>query len=160
MTVETWQDTWKAMEVTDTTQLTIGKPMSKGGTVVWVCPENWVVRPINSSDPLYWVRLRLSAAPTGLRVGQISCIRRSILCAPATFRTLALIFREAPVSHKSPWLEKAEYYENEAQLAINRAWPLVGGEFDLTTPVDDIVDADEAVQTSDEAATPFRWERA
>ncbi len=160
LTVESWQDAWTAMTVTDTTQLTIGKPFSKGGTVIWVVPDNWTVRALNSSDPLYWVRLRLSAAPTGLRVGQISCIRRSVLCAPATFRTLALIFREAPVSHKSPWIEKADFYEREAQLAINRAWPLVGGEFDLNVPPDDVVDATEIAQTSDTAATPFRWERA
>jgi hypothetical protein len=72
---------------------------------------------------------------------------------------LATIFREAPQQQDGPWLEKAQWYENQAELALNRALPLVGGEFDTSVPPDDVVDADEQEQTTDQAGSPFRWER-
>jgi hypothetical protein len=160
LTVEVWEDGWVPLAVTDGTQATDGKPFSKGGSLTWSVPSEWVLRPLNSSDPLYYARIKLSATPTSAKCGQITCIRRSVLCAPATFRTLALIFREAPVSHKSPWLEKADFYEKEAEMAMSRALPLVSGEFDLGDPPDDIVDEDEAQQTQEQAGGTFRWERA
>lgn len=160
LTVELWCDEWRSVTVTNTTEATIGKPFSRGGTLAWTVPAEWVLRSLNSSDPYYWARIRLSAAPTGAKVGQVSCIRRSVFCAPATLRTLAMIFREAPVSHKSPWIEKAAFYEAEAHKALNRAWPLAGGEFDLTTPPDDVIDTSEAKNTAEYAGTPLRWERA
>jgi hypothetical protein len=154
LTVEIWRDQWKTSvseHVTDGTVGTIGKPFSKGGAITWTVPEDWVVRPVNSSAALYYARLRLSAAPTGATIGQISVIRRSHLCAAATLRTLACIFYEAPISQEGPWKDKAEWYEREAQHAWERVQPLIGGEFD-TDPVDDVIDADEATQTTDQAS--------
>lgn len=159
MTVELWQDTWQSVTASDGTQATAGKPFSKGGAITWTVPGEWVLRALSTTDPLYWVRMKLSAAPTSAEIVQISCIRRSVLCAPATLRTLATIFREAPSQQDGPWLEKAQWYENQAELALNRALPLVGGEFDTSVPPDDVVDADEQEQTTDQAGSPFRWER-
>ncbi len=160
LTVELWQDAWTSVSPFDDTQATTGKPFSRGGTISWAVPDDWVMRPLNSSDPLYWARLKLSSAPTGAKLSQVTCIRRSVLCGPATFRTLASIFREAPVSHKSPWLEKAAYYEQEAQQAMSRALNLVGGEFESASSGDDAIDETEEQQTTEEVASPFRWERA
>jgi hypothetical protein len=160
LTTELWCDEWKATTVTDGTQATVGRPFSRGGSIIWTTPGEWVLRSLNSSDPLYWVRFRLSAAPTSALLGQISVIRRSVFTAPATLRTLAMIFREAPVSNKSPWLEKANFYEAEAQKSLSRAWSMCGGEFDLTAPPDDVIDQTEADHTPEQAGSGIRWERA
>ncbi len=160
LTVEVWCDEWRAVTVTDTTQATIGKPFSRGGSLSWVVPSEWVLRTLNSSDPYYWARIKLSAAPTGAKFGQVSCIRRSVFTAPAALRTLAMVFFEAPVSHKSPWLEKARFYEREADASLNRAWALAGGEFELSDPIGDAVTQDDAANTSDQAGSPLRWERS
>lgn len=159
LTVETWQDEWKATITTDGTQATVGRPFSRGGAILWSVPDTWVLRALNSSRPLYWARFRLSAAPTSAKFGQVAVIRRSVFSAPATMRTLAMIFREAPVSHKSPWVEKANFYEAEAQKSLSRAWAMCGGEFDLTEPPDDVVDQEEAINTPEQSGSPFRWER-
>jgi hypothetical protein len=160
MTLELWQDTWTDTTESDGTQVSgNGKPFSKGGAITWTVPGEWVLRTLSASAPLYWARIRLSAVPTSAEIVQLSCIRRSVLCAPATLRTLATIFREAPQQQDGPWLEKAQWYENQAELALNRALPLVGGEFDTSVPPDDVVDADEQEQTTDQAGSPFRWER-
>jgi hypothetical protein len=160
LSVELWLDTWAQVAHTDSTQATSGKPFSKGGSIIWTPSGEWVLRTLNSSDPLYFARLKLSAAPTGATLHQMAVIRRSVLCAPATLKTLALIFREAPTQQDGPWIEKAEYYEREAEHAYVRAEELVGGEFDTTDPPDDVVDATEQGQTTDQVGGPFRWERA
>ena len=102
LTVELWQDAWTGVSATDGTLATTGKPFSRGGAVSWTVPGEWVLRSLNSLGPYYWARLRLSAAPTGAKASQVACIRRSALCAPATLRTLALIFREAPMQQDGP----------------------------------------------------------
>jgi hypothetical protein len=150
LTVEYWGDEWGVLGVTDGTAKSAGKPFSGGGAITWDLPGDWVVRPVNSSAPLYWVRLKLSAAPTaGTAASQIGCIRRSSLCAPVTFRTLMHIFREAPTAQDGPWREKAEWYEQEANASLERALLILGGEFDTVTP-DDVVDETEATQTTAE----------
>lgn len=155
LTVETWRDEWKAFtlgtDCTDGTIATAGKPFSKGGTVTWTVPEDWVVRTVNNSVALYFARLRLSGAPTGASVGQVSVIRRSCLCAAAALRTLAMIFHEAPTQQDGPWAEKAEWYEKQAEDAWQRVQPLLGREFDID-PVDDVIDKTEATQTTDLAS--------
>jgi hypothetical protein len=160
LTTEIWCDEWRAVTVTDGTQATVGRPFSRGGSIIWSVPGEWVLRSLNSSDPLYWVRFRLSAAPTSATLGQITCIRRSVFTAPATLRTIAMIMREAPVSNKSPWIEKANFYEAEAQKSLSRAWAMCGGEFDLSEPPDDVIDAAEGQNTAEAAGGGFRWERA
>lgn len=160
LTVELWRDAWRSVLVSDGTQATTGKPFSKGGTLTWALPEDWVVRAVNSSAPLYWARLRLSAAPTGSAIGQVGVIRRSVCCGPAALRTLAYIFREARTAQDGPWQEKAEQYLRESEEAWQRIQPLLGREFDTQT-VDDQVDATEATQTSAEATgAAWSWERA
>lgn len=161
LTVELWQDGWRAVAVTDGTQATTGKPFSRGGSITWTIPPDWVIRPLSTqTTSLYWARLRLSAAPTGAACGQVSVIRRSVLTAPAAYRTLALIFREAPLKQDGPWTEKATWYETEASVSLQRALALVGGEFDADSPTDDVLDADDAAQTREDAGSPLRWERA
>ncbi len=150
LTVEIWRDRWMGVAVTDGTVATSGKPFSKGGAITWSVPEDWVVRPVNSSAALYFARLQLDGAPTGAAIGQVSVIRRSCLCAAAAMRTLAYIFHEAPTQQEGPWDKKAEWYETEAQHAWERVQPLLGREFDTET-VDDVIDAEEAAQTTESA---------
>jgi hypothetical protein len=155
LTVNYWADGWTALPVTDGTAKTSGKTCSGGGSVTWATPSDWVPRTLNGSVALYWVRLSVSATPTSAKASQIGVIRRSALSAPLTFRTLLLIMREAPTGGNGPWAEKALWYESEADAALQRAIPLLGGEFD--TDASDQVSSDEAVQTESEvAAAPFR----
>lgn len=149
VTLQLWTDRWRTVPVQDGTQATTGKPFSAGGAITWTVPDGWELRAVNSSDPLYWARLALSAAPTGASATQISVIRRSVLAAPVALRTLALVFRAAPAAQDGPWREKADLYGQEAELALQRAVGLVGGEFDTVTE-DDVIDADEAEQTTAE----------
>ncbi len=149
--VELWRDTWKTVAISDGTQLTAGVPFSKGGAMKWTVPEDWVVRAINDSPALYYARVKLSGAPTGAALGQMSVIRRSSLCAAATLKTLQLIFREAPIQQDGPWERKAEDYGTEAQHAWERSLPMLGREFDTDT-VDDVIDKTEATQTTDTAS--------
>jgi hypothetical protein len=48
------------------------------------------------------------------------------------FRTLQLIFQEAPTGADGPWREKADFYKDEADAALQRALAICGGEFDPT----------------------------
>lgn len=160
LTVECWRDTWKAFPTSaisdDTKSSNNGKPFSKGGAITWTVPEDWVVRPVNNSDALYFVRFRLDGAPTSAAIGQTSVIRRSCLCAPAALYTLHLIFNEAPTQQDGPWERKAEDYLKKAEDAWQRVQPLLGREFD-TDPVDDTIDATEATQTTEQATNGGGW---
>lgn len=161
LTVELWQDGWRQVAVSDGTQGTAGTPFSRGGSITWSIPGDWVIRPLSTqATPLYWARLRLSATPTNAKAGQVSVIRRSVLCAPATYRTLAMIFREAPLQQDGPWADRAAWYETEASIAFQRALALVGGEFDADAPSDDVLDREDEAQTREDAGSPMRWERA
>ncbi len=158
LTASAWCDTWEPLVVSDGTQATVGKPFSKGGTLTWAVPETWVPRTIDGSAALYWVKVALSAAPTGATAGQLAVIRRSVLAGPAALRTLALIFMESPTAQRAgTWEAKADLYMREAQHALERALSLVGGEFDTLTQ-DDVVDAEEAAQTPEQAAGRGLWQ--
>lgn len=156
LTVQAWRDAWQQVAVDDGTVLTAGVPFSRGGAITWTLGDDWVTRSLSTVDACYWVRMALSATPTGAKAGQVAVIRRSLLCAPVTFRTLALIFREAPLSQDGPWRERADWYEAEAERALQRVLPILGGEFDTITE-DDVVDADEAEQTASEARGASAW---
>ena len=145
LTVQLWSDAWQSVGITDGTLHVSGKSLSGGGAVTWMPPFEWVERPINNSVSLYYAKVTMSAVPTSAKASQISVIRRSLLCAAVTFRTLALIFREAPTSQDGPWEKKADWYETQALTAFERVLPVIGGEFD--TSVDDVIDQTEAVQT-------------
>lgn len=160
LTVEVWCDTWKAIPVTDGTAATSGTPFGRGGAITWRIPEDWVLRPLSDTSLRYYARLRTSAVPTGAMAGQVSVIRTSVLAYPVICRTLAMIFREAPMTQDGPWAEKAAYYEAEAALGLQRALPLVGGEFDADVPTDDTLDTDDTAQTRETAGSGRRWERA
>lgn len=156
LTTQVWADAWQApADVADGTALVPGKPFSGGGALTWVNPERVTRRPVNGSGSLYWVRLSLSGAPTSAAVGQIAVIRRSRLRAPVTFRTLSLIFAEAPTSQSGPWREKRDYFEREAEQSLERVMSKIGGEFD--TSGDDVIDATEAQQTAEEVAGGSLW---
>lgn len=149
LSVSLWSDAWQPIGMTDGTRHVSGKSLSGGGSVTWMPPFEWVERPINSSPTFYYAKVMMSAVPTGAKASQISVIRRSLLCAAVTFRTLALIFREAPTSQDGPWTVKADWYETQAQAAFERVLPFIGGEFDTET-VDDVIDQAEAVQTAED----------
>jgi hypothetical protein len=158
LTVAYWNGSWQPLAITDGTQQISGKTFGQGGSVTWVLPADWVVRPVSTSALLYWVKVSVSATPTSAKAGTISVIRASALRAPATYRTLQLIFQEAPTSLDGPWLEKAAFYKAEADAALQRALAICGGEFD--TDDSDDVDADEAAQTVEEAGGGWTLERA
>ena len=149
LTVKYFNGDWLPLVVNDATSRTSGKTLSGSGSVIWDLPMDWVTRKVNGFDALYWVELSVSATPTSATAGQIGVIRASSLRAPLTFRTLQLIFREAPTSQEGPWSEKAEFYAEEAESALQRALPIVGGEFD--TDETDLISPTEAAQTSAEA---------
>ena len=158
LTVQYWADAWTPLVITDGTAKVAGNTCSAGGAITWALPMDWVARTVNSTGPYYWVKVTVSATPTGAKAGQIGVIRRSVLSAPATLRTLLLIMREAPTGANGPWDDKATWYETEADAALQRALPLVGGEYD--TDASDQVSATEATQTDSEVgAGPWRMER-
>lgn len=152
MTVEYWNGRWRGLQIADSTKAVSGKTLSAGGSVTWTLPVDWATRPVNGSGARYWARISVNATPTGATATQIGVIRRSVLCAPATLRTLMWIFREAPTSQDGPWDRKAAYYETEADAALQRALRIVGGEFDTAEPPDDLIDPTENAQTSAEAS--------
>lgn len=160
-TVAYWNDAWTPLVVTDGTQATVGTSFSKGGAITWATPDDWVLRGLSTYDRLYWAKVTTTATPTAGQAGQCGVIRASLLTAPVTFWTLALIMLEAPTSGKGPWLEKREAYEQLAQDALQRAIPSLGGEFESDEPVTDQISDEEAAQTT-EAVTggPWRLERA
>lgn len=158
LTVSYFNDAWTALAVTDGTAKTTGKPFSGGGALAWRLPDDWTPRKVNGVGPYYWVKVTVSATPTSAKAGQIGCIRRSVLGPAATMRTLLLIMREAPSGGGGPWADKAAWYETEADAALQRALPLLGGEFD--TDESDQVSESEAAQTESEVSrSPFRLER-
>lgn len=155
MTVMLWTDAWQQYGITDGTIHTSSRTLSGGGAVTWTVPGEWVERPVNNSPSLFYARVKVSAVPTGAQLAQIGVIRRSLLCAPVTLRTLCLIYREAPTSQDGPWREKAEWYEAQAEAAFDRVKGAIGGEFDTIT-VDDVVDGEEQAQTA-AAVTGGGW---
>jgi hypothetical protein len=159
LTVSFWGDEWSALTITDGTAKTLGKPFSGGGAITWRVPSTWVTRTVDGSDPLYWVKVTVSATPTSAKAGQIGVIRRSSLCAPLVFRTLMLIMWEAPTGGGGPWAEKAFHYESEADAALQRALQICGGEFETDAPATDLISATEAEQTVAEVSRGWRLER-
>ncbi len=160
LTVSYWADGWVNLAIKDDTSKVTGKAFSAGGAVSWRVPSGWVKRAISTSGSFYFVKVTISATPTGAKASQVGVIRRSALCAPATFRTLELIMREAPTGGSGPWSEKADYYKDEASQALQRALQIVGGEFETDDPPTDVLSPDEADQTVEEAGGGWRMERA
>lgn len=160
LTVQGWSDSWVTLAVDDRTSRTAGKAFSGGGAITWRPPSTWVKRTINGSAALYWVKVTISATPTGATAGQIGVIRRSALCAPVLFRTLELIYQEAPSGGPGPWADKAAYYRQEAEASLQRALQICGGEFETDDPATDLVSPAEAGQDVAEVATGWRLERA
>lgn len=159
LTVAYWSGAWDSLTIADGTSQTAGKAFSGGGSITWTLPADWATRTINSVASLYWIKITISATPTSAKAGQLGVIRSSSLRAPTTFRTLQLVFREAPTSHDGPWREKAEFYAEEADLALQRALLICGGEFD--TDLNDLIGATEDAQTVDQVSGgPWGLERA
>ncbi len=150
LTVSYWDGNWTALTISNGTAQVSGKTFSGGGSIVWTLPTDWATRVVNGSDLLYWVKLTVSATPIGAKSGQIGAIRTSSLRAPATFRTLQLIFQEAPTAADGPWREKAAFYKDEADLALQRALVIVGGEFDSDSS--DLISDTESQQTSEQVS--------
>ncbi len=160
MSVAYWNGNWESLTITDGTIQVAGKAFSAGGSVTWTLPTDWGIRAINSSDRnLYWAKVTVSAAPTGAKMGQVGVIRASALRPPVTLRTLQLIFREAATKTDGPWKEKADFYQQESEVALERALAICGGEFD--TDESDLLNETEAEQTAGEAGgvSDFSLER-
>jgi len=150
LSVGIWTDAWQTpAELVDGTRAGV-KTFAKGGAITWRLPEDIVRRSLNNSDPLYWAKVQTSTAPTGALAGPWAVILRSRLAAATAFRTLALIYREAPAGQDGPWTEKAEWYERQADQAFQRAVALIGPEVD--TDDSDAIDEAEREQTSAEVS--------
>ncbi len=150
LSVAYWNGIWQGLTVSDGTSRVAGKAFSGGGSVTWTLPSDWVTRPVNSADrDLYWVKVTVSATPTGAKSGQVGVIRASALRSAVTLRTLQLILREASTRTDGPWKEKADFYETESQVALERALEMVAAEFD--TDESDLVSDEEETQTAEEA---------
>jgi hypothetical protein len=162
VTVSYWADSWVALTITDKTQGTAGTSFSKGGSFTWAVPDDWTLRKVHTVERRYWVKVTTSVTPASAKAGQLGVIRHSVLAAPVTFWTLALIMREAPTtSGAGPWREKAEYYEQQAAAALQRAYPSLGGEFESDDPITDQISDEEAEQTTETVTGgPWRLERA
>jgi hypothetical protein len=160
LSVAYWNGQWEALQISDGTAKTAGKTFSGGGSVHWLLPMDWAVRKVNSVGPYYWTKVTVSATPTSATATQIGAIRGSVLRAPATFRTLELIFREAPTGAPGPWDEKADYYEKQADSALQRALAIAGGDFETDDPPTDLISEDESGQTTAEVAGGWKLERA
>jgi hypothetical protein len=145
-----WSGQWATLDVTDGTIASAGKTLSGGGSVVWPMPADWSRRALADAAATYWVKVTLTATPTGAKAGQLAVIRASLLRAPAIYRTLQLIFAEAETGADGPWVERADFYGKEAAAAMSRALPLIGDEFD--TDASDQIGAAEAGQTSAEVS--------
>jgi hypothetical protein len=156
MTVQYWSGGWEAVAVLDRTSIN-GKTLASGGAVTWTLPVDWAVRNISDTNGLYWVKVTVSATPTGAVASQIGTIRASALRAPTTFRTLQSIFQEAPTGGDGPWADKAEYYRTEADAALQRALPILGGEFD--TDESDLIGESESEAETASSSEGFLWER-
>ena len=149
LTVEYWNGAWDALVIDDRTRRTQGKTLSAGGSVTWAQPTDWAGRTVNGSATSYWVRLSVSATPTGATASQIGVIRSSVFRGPLTFWTLQSIFQDALTGTDGPWTDKAQHYERRADAALERALAICGGEFD--TDASELVSSDEASQTPEEA---------
>ncbi len=150
LSVAYWNGNWEPLTIADGTTQVAGKTLSSGGSVSWLLPSDWMTRPISSTAGYYYVKVTISATPSGAKAGQLGVIRGSSLRAPATFRTLQLIFQEAPTGGDGPWKDKAEFYKDEADLALQRALAIVGGEFD--SDASDEVSDTESQQTTDQVS--------
>lgn len=161
LAVTLWRDAWRAPLTGLNQPWGPTAAFSRGGAITWAVPGDWVPRTLAGSAPLYWVRLKVSAALTPAAVAtQLAVIRRSLFSGPVTYQTLAFIFRAAPTFADGPWGDKAAYYEGQAELALQRALAHAGGEFDLD-PEDDVLDTTEATQTAEQAGGgAWVWERA
>ncbi len=158
LTTRVWSDTWESPLDIASAVTVAGVPFAAGGAITWTLPEALVRRSVGGLGPYYWARLSTSATPTaGTTIGPIAVIRYSRLCAPVTYRTLALIFREAPISQDGPWREKAEWYEHEADKAWLRVADRIAAEFD--TDNDDAISAPETAQTTAAVAGGWTLER-
>lgn len=158
MSVAYWNGNWENLLIADGTMQVAGKTLSAGGSVTWLLPMDWMVRGVSTYGAYYWVKVTVSATPTSAKAGQIGVIRSSSLRAPATFRTLQLIFQEAPSSSDGPWRDKAEFYKDEADSALQRALVIVGGEFD--TDASELIETSEADNTAEEVGGGWMLERA
>jgi hypothetical protein len=159
MSVAYWNGNWENLLISDGTIQVAGKTLSAGGSVTWLLPMDWATRSVNSSDPYYWAKVTVSATPTSAVASQIGVIRASSLRAPATFRTLELIFREAPTGAPGPWPEKAEYYKQEADTALHRALQICGGDFESDTDQTDLISETEAAQDVQAVSSGWRMGR-
>jgi hypothetical protein len=158
LTVSYWSGAWEPITIANGTAIG-SKTFATGGAVSWQMPSDWSTRAVNGSEQLYWVKLTVSATPASAKATQVGVIRASALRAPATFRTLQLIFQEAKTGADGPWDEKATFYREEAEAALSRVMPIIGGEFD--TDKSDQVSEAESEQTAEQAGGgDFRWERA
>ena len=145
LVVKFWSGSWEELSIEDQTS-----GLRTGGSVLWALPPNWSRRSVNSSALLYWAQVTVAATPTSALAGQLSTLRASLLRAPVTFRTLQLIFREAPTGMDGPRQEKAAFYAAEADAALARALPLIAGEFDTD-------DTDTVGTAETPAAQPSGW---
>lgn len=106
---------------------------SGGGRISWQLPTDMQKRPLSTQTQyLYWVRLRVSRAPTaGTNLIQLLPIRRSRLTLPAAYHALALLYDDGDPRHRGEWQEKVDRYHRKAGEMLMDALRYVRDEFDI-----------------------------
>ncbi len=118
--------------VADGTVVSASGAFSGGGRISWQLPVDIQRRPLNQSDYLYWVRLRVSLTPTAAtNVLQILPVRRSRLTLPAAYHALALLYDDGDQRRRGEWVEKVERYQRKASELLTDAMAHARDEFDI-----------------------------
>lgn len=150
-----WNGAWTTLgsSLVNGTVVT-GTPFARAGRLTWPTPTDWITRAVNSSDPLYWVRIQANSAPTACLIHQLLPITRSRLTQPVALHALALLYREAIATGRGDWKEKAEAFEKAAEAQLQLVINLVADEFDV-----DEDGAAEPTEVNSISREPWTWER-
>lgn len=117
--------------LTDATMAASSIALSGGGRLMWQAPDDWARRPVNDSRWLYWVRVKLTRAPSASAVAtSLLPIRRSRLTVPGAMYALGLLYREAAARTRGDWADKARAMLDAATSELSIVMPQIADEFD------------------------------
>jgi hypothetical protein len=149
-----WNGQWTTLGSSLTNGTSVdGTPFARAGRLHWPTPADWMVRPVNGTAPLYWVRVQANSAPSACLIHQLLPITRSRLTQPVALRALSLLYRES-VGSRGDWKEKADTFGAAADAQLQLVIGLVGDEFDA-----DEDGAVEATEVNSITREPWVWER-
>lgn len=133
-----WNGHWAALSsLVDGTQAVAGKSFSGGGRITWGLPDDWIMRPIGTSDVsshAYYVRIQVNSPLSGATlVSQLLPLAFSRLTNPAALHALGLLYRESMGSNRGSeaYQRKAEMFLEAADRELELVLPMVQDEFDI-----------------------------